>query len=172
VRDEDVDRTVFGGYYFSLINVLEFRKTNRVAICLVSTRSAQHWWIGGISRDRADNQLLSAAPYTMTLELYILPPLFGLPSLSGSCIAALSLCTLSLDPSSFKVIESTDLTLNLPALKHNQTWIRGYTSIKLFLRSKADIDGFLSPLQKADSIAWGSLIEDLGETLTVRPQPT
>src|SRR5438105_1038994 len=25
MRDEDVDRTVFGGYYFSLINVWEFR---------------------------------------------------------------------------------------------------------------------------------------------------
>src|SRR5438105_10695951 len=147
----------------------------RLAICLVSTtRSAQNW-IGGISRDRAKvvgqpNLFLPFLP--MTLELYILPPLFGLPSLSGSCIAALSLCTLSLDPSSFKVIESTDLTLNLPALKHDQTWVRGYTSIKLFLRSKADIDGPLSHLQTADSIAWGSLIEDLGETLTVRPQPT
>ena len=105
----------------------------------------------------------------MALELYILPPLFGLPSLSGSCIAALSLCSVSLDSSSFQVIESTDLSLGLPALKQNDTWIRGYTSIKLFLRREKDVDSHLSESQKADSIAWGSVVEDLGETLTVFP---
>ena len=133
--------------------------------------------IGGVSRGKPSSTsqillgpleaVLVPSLVTMTLELYILPPLFGLPSLSGSCIAALSLCTLSLDPSSFKVNESTDLSLGLPALKQNDTWTRGYTSIKLFLLRENDIDSDLSASEKADSVAWGSIIEDLGETLTV-----
>ena len=103
------------------------------------------------------------------LELYILPPLFDLPSLSGSCIAALSLCHLSLSKSDFEIIESTDLSIGLPALKGDKTWIRGYTHIKLYLSKLNDIDASLSASQQADSVAWGSLIEDLGETLTVSP---
>lgn len=106
----------------------------------------------------------------MEIELYILPPLFTLPSVSGSCIAALSLCHLSLNKSSFKVIESTDLSIGLPALKSNGKWHRGYINIKNFLVDQDDIDDFLTPKQKADAIAWGSLIEDLGETLTVCQQ--
>ena len=104
----------------------------------------------------------------MSLELYILPPLFSLPSMSGACISALSLCHLSLDKSSFTVIESTDLSIGMPALKHNNTWIRGYTSIKSYLARHHNIDSSLSPAQKADTVAWGSLIEDLGDTLTVQ----
>jgi hypothetical protein len=103
----------------------------------------------------------------MVLELYILPPLFSLPSLSGSCIAALSLCKLTLDTSSFKVIESTDLSIGMPALKNGETWIRGYTNIKSHLASLNDIDSSLSAADKADIVAWGSLVEDLGDTLTV-----
>ena|SRR5579862_4294275 len=105
----------------------------------------------------------------MTLELYILPSLFDLPSLSGSCIAALALCHLSLEPKSFKVIESTDLSLGLPALRNNGKWFRGYTHIKKYLAEVDDVDDYLTPKQKADATAWGSLIEDLGETLTVFP---
>jgi hypothetical protein len=105
----------------------------------------------------------------MAIELYILPPLFSLPSLSGSCIAALALCHLSLEPDSFKVVKSTDLTLGLPAVKSNGKWVRGYTSIKNFLAKTDDVDEFLSPNQMADIVAWGSLVEDLGETLTVSP---
>jgi hypothetical protein len=105
----------------------------------------------------------------MTLELYIFPPLFDLPSLAGSCIAALSLCHLSLSKSGFKIFESTDLSIGMPALKDNQTWIRGYTSIKHYLAKQNDVDFCLKAAQKADCVAWGSLIEDLGETLTVFP---
>jgi len=105
----------------------------------------------------------------MTVELYILPPLFSLPSLSGACIAAVALCHLSLETDSFKVIESTDLSIGLPALKNNGKWFRGYTNIKNFLAEIDDVDEYLTPTQKADIIAWGSLIEDLGETLTVVP---
>ena len=103
------------------------------------------------------------------MELYILPPLFELPSLSGSCIAALTLCQLSLDKSTFKVIESTDVSIGLPALKVEEKWIRGFTAIKVFLAGINDIDAHLTPAQKADSVAWASLLEDLGETLTVNP---
>jgi len=105
----------------------------------------------------------------MSLELHILPPLLELPSLSGSCIAALCLCTLSLDQSEFTVIESTDLSLTLPALSHGEKWFRGYPAIKRFLACHHDIDGSLSPVQKADAVAWESLIQDIGETLTVIP---
>jgi hypothetical protein len=105
------------------------------------------------------------------LELYLLPPLFDLPSVSGSCIAALSLCHLSISKSDFKIIESTNLSIGMPALKDNQTWIRGYTSIKSYLAGQNDVDSSLTSVQKADSMAWGSLIEDLGETLTVSPTP-
>ena len=101
------------------------------------------------------------------MELYILPPFFSLPSISGSCIAALTLCNLSLDKSLFLVIESWDLSLGLPALKVGETWHRGYTNIKLHLAKQNDIDDYLTPAQKADVTAWGSLIEDLGDTLAV-----
>jgi len=104
------------------------------------------------------------------MELYILPSLFSLPSVSGSCIAALRLCELSLDKSAFMVVESTDFSLGMPALKDGDTWIRGYTNIKRFLGQWHDIDSHFSPQQKADAIAWGSLLEDLGETLTVLPR--
>lgn len=105
------------------------------------------------------------------LELHILPPLFELPSLSGSCIAALALCHLSLSKSDFKIIESTDLSIGLPALKDEETWIRGYTNIKIYLAKLNDVDSSLSADQQADCVAWGSLIEDLGETLTVSLAP-
>jgi Outer mitochondrial membrane transport complex protein len=107
----------------------------------------------------------------MALELYILPPLFSLPSISGSCIAALSLCNLSLDKSAFKVIESIDLSIGLPALKDGNAWHRGYTSIKTYVLTQNDIDSSLTPIQKADIVAWGSLIEDLGDTLAVPSRP-
>lgn len=103
------------------------------------------------------------------MELYILPPLFFLPSISGSCIAALTLCNLSLDQSLFTVIESWDLSIGLPALKIGDTWYRGYTNIKSHLAKHNDIDSHLTAAQKADITAWGSLIEDLGDTLAVLP---
>jgi hypothetical protein len=103
----------------------------------------------------------------MALELHILPPLFSLPSLSGSCIAALSLCQLSLDKASFIVVESTDLSIGMPAIRDGDNWIRGYTNIKSHLSQLNDIDSSLSAVQKADTVAWGSLMEDLGDTLTV-----
>jgi Outer mitochondrial membrane transport complex protein len=103
----------------------------------------------------------------MALELYILPPLFSLPSLSGSCIAALSLCQLTLAKSAFKVIESTDISIGMPAVKDGEVWIRGYICIKNYLMIRNDIDAALSPVDRADAAAWTSLIEDLGETLAV-----
>lgn len=103
----------------------------------------------------------------MSIELHILPPLFSLPSISGSCIAALSLCNLVLDPSAFKVVESTDLSIGMPALKEGEIWHRGYTNIKSFLSTQHDIDTSLTEMQKADIVAWGSLVEDLGDTLAV-----
>jgi hypothetical protein len=108
----------------------------------------------------------------MPLELYILPPLRTLPSVSGSCIATLSLFNLYLDKSDFKVIESTDLSTGVPALKDEETWYRGYTSIKAYLSKKNSIDTSLTPAQKADVVAWGSLIEDLGDTLAVSTYPS
>ena len=103
----------------------------------------------------------------VSMELYILPSIFSLPSISGSCISALTLCNLSLDSSSFVVIESWDLSLGLPALKVGQTWYRGYTNIKTHVAKQNDIDAHLTQREKADITAWGSLIEDLGDALAV-----
>ena len=107
---------------------------------------------------------------TLPLELFILPPLFGLPSVSGSCIAALSFCGISLPQSAFKVIETTDLSLSPPALKHGNDWYHGYTAIKRFLSTQNNIDFSLTDEQKADVVAWQSLIGDVGETLAVTVQ--
>jgi hypothetical protein len=104
----------------------------------------------------------------MSLELYILPPLFSLPSISGSCIAALSLCNLSLDENAFIVVESIDLSIGLPALKDGDSWYRGYSSIRSYLAKRNDVDASLSTALKADVVAWGSLVEDVGDMLTVR----
>jgi Outer mitochondrial membrane transport complex protein len=57
----------------------------------------------------------------------------------------------------------------VPALKVNGEWHRGYARIKTFLATVRDIDSHLTPEQKSDITAWGSLIEDLGDTLTVHP---
>src|SRR5437773_635482 len=103
----------------------------------------------------------------MPIELYLLPPLFSLPSISGSCIAALSLCNLSLDTSAFKVIDSTDLSIGLPALKVDNKWYRGYVSIKKYLSLQKDLDSSLNSALKADVVAWGSAVEDVGDTLAV-----
>lgn len=104
----------------------------------------------------------------MALELHIFPPLFSLPSISGSCVAALSLCNLFLDNSAFQVVESTDLSIGLPALKDGENWYHGYTAIKSYLSKQNHVDEHLTLAQKADVVAWGSLIEDLGDTLAVR----
>jgi hypothetical protein len=102
------------------------------------------------------------------IELFILPPLFSLPSVSGSCIAALTLCTLSLPVNSVKVIQTTDLSIAPPALKHGKHhWYRGYSAIKKFISQQNDIDSSLSAEQKIDIVAWESLIQDVGETLAV-----
>jgi len=103
----------------------------------------------------------------MSLELYLLPPLFSLPSISGACIAALSLCNLCLDNDDFVIVESIDVSIGLPALKDGDTWYRGYSSIKSYLAKRNDIDASLSTALKADIVAWGSLVEDLGDMLTV-----
>ena len=103
----------------------------------------------------------------MSLELYILPPLFSLPSISGSCVAAISLCSLTLDKSAFQVVESTDLSIGMPALKDGNVWYCGYTGIKNYLARTNKVDASLTAIQKADTVAWGSLIEDLGDTLAV-----
>ena len=101
------------------------------------------------------------------IDLFILPPLFDLPSVSGSCIAALSLCTMSLPQSSLKVIETTDLSIAPPALKHGNHWYRGYTAIKHFVFRESDVDSSLTNEEKTNIVAWESLIQDVGETLAV-----
>jgi len=101
------------------------------------------------------------------IELFILPPLFDLPSVSGSCIAALSLCTLSLPRSALKIIETADPSIGPPALKQGKHWYRGYTAIKHFVFMESDVDSSLTAEQKTDIVAWESLIQDVGETLAV-----
>jgi Outer mitochondrial membrane transport complex protein len=104
------------------------------------------------------------------LELFILPPFCDLPSISGSCIAALSLCTVAVPSSTLRVIETSDLTLAPPALRRGKHWYRGFTAIKHFLDREWDIDPALSPEQKAEAVAWESLVQDIGESLAV-PTP-
>ena len=60
-----------------------------------------------------------------------------------------------------------DLSIGLPALKDGDTWYRGYSSIKSYLTKRNDIDVSLSTALKADIVAWGSLVEDVGDMLTV-----
>jgi len=101
------------------------------------------------------------------IELFILPPLFDLPSVSGSCIAALSLCTMSLQPSTLKVIETTDPSIAPPALRHGKHWYRGYTAIKHFVFRTNNVDSSLTDEENTDIVAWESLIQDVGDTLAV-----
>jgi len=104
------------------------------------------------------------------IELFLLPPLEGLPSLCGSCVAALCLCELSLEEGQFVVVHSTDLSL-IPALRVNGKFHHGYANIKSYLATVNDIDAHLTLDQKADVTAWGSLLEDLGDTLSVPSRP-
>jgi Outer mitochondrial membrane transport complex protein len=57
--------------------------------------------------------------------------------------------------------------MGMPALKDGENWHRGYTAIKSYLSKLKYVDEHLSLKQKADVVAWGSLIEDLGDTLAV-----
>src|SRR5271169_5289898 len=107
-------------------------------------------------------------------ELYILPAALDRPSLSGACIAAFSLCSIYLEPEDYKVIESTDLSIGMPALKvqnssgEGHTWDRGFLSIKsALIRNGVPIDIDLNERQKRESYAWESLVEEVGDTLIV-----
>ncbi|KTW31646.1 hypothetical protein T552_00284 [Pneumocystis carinii B80] len=107
----------------------------------------------------------------MTLELHIHFPGFDLPSIDPYCLSVL--CYLQITaPGLYSVIYSNNNTLSptgkLPALRDSGTWIGGWNNIIDYLKQKGfDADDSLTDIQKADSIAYESLIHGLGFDLTL-----
>ncbi|QSL66957.1 hypothetical protein MERGE_001344 [Pneumocystis wakefieldiae] len=106
-----------------------------------------------------------------SFELHIHFPGFDLPSIDPYCLSVL--CYLQITaPGLYSVIYSNNNTLSptgkLPALRDSGTWVGGWNNIIDYLKQKGfDADHFLTDIQKADSIAYESLINGLGFDLTL-----
>jgi len=109
-------------------------------------------------------------------ELYILPSALGRPSLSGACIAVFCLCSIYLQPEEYRVIESMDLSIGMPALKvqnasgDGYTWHRGFFCIRsVLIQNGVPIDSNLDQVGKNASFLWESLIEEVCDPVIVNP---
>ncbi|KAG4303880.1 hypothetical protein PORY_002734 [Pneumocystis oryctolagi] len=105
------------------------------------------------------------------LELHVHFPGFDLPSIDPYCLSVI--CYLQITaPGLYSVIYSNNDTLSptgkLPALRNSGTWVGCWNNIIDYLKQKGfDADNFLTDIQKADIIAYESLIHGLGFDLTL-----
>ncbi|KAF2837063.1 hypothetical protein M501DRAFT_1033250 [Patellaria atrata CBS 101060] len=100
----------------------------------------------------------------MVLELHIWGPAFGLPSIDPECTATVAYLKHCLPEEQWILIADHDPSVSpnreFPALLHNSTWIAGFHTITRYLRQQLyrDIDARLSSQQRADSIAFSTLL--------------
>ncbi|CCJ29049.1 unnamed protein product [Pneumocystis jirovecii] len=105
------------------------------------------------------------------LELHVHLPGFDLPSIDPYCLSVI--CYLQITtPGLYSLIYSNNDTLSptgkLPALRDSGTWIGSWNNIINYLKQKGfDADDFLTDIQKADIIAYESLIHGFGFDLTL-----
>ncbi|KAG5513462.1 hypothetical protein PMAC_000893 [Pneumocystis sp. 'macacae'] len=105
------------------------------------------------------------------LELHVHFPGFDLPSIDPYCLSVI--CYLQITtPGLYNVIYSNNDTLSptrkLPALRDSGIWIGSWNNIINYLKQKGfDADNFLTNNQKADIIAYESLIHGFGFDLTL-----
>lgn len=109
----------------------------------------------------------------MVLELHVWGPAFGLPSIDPQCLAAISYLPQFLAHDAWILIPSNDAQVSplgqLPALRHDQTWVAGFSNIVAYLdeisSGKWSLDRNLSETQRADLSAYSSFIESRGQPL-------
>ncbi|KAI6085810.1 outer mitochondrial membrane transport complex protein-domain-containing protein [Hypoxylon rubiginosum] len=107
----------------------------------------------------------------MALELHVWGPAFGLDSIDPECLGAITCFRRCLPREDWTLIASNDAAVSpdyrLPALNHRGTWTSGYTNIISYLTSSGhlSLDDDLTPLQRADALAYASFLETRGAGL-------
>ena len=94
----------------------------------------------------------------MNMELYVLGPAFGLPSIDAECIATVALLRLRFE-AGWTIISTHDQSRHLPYLKDGDEYIEGYRNITRHITrlSGSNISN-LDAKQRADAIALSSFI--------------
>ena len=96
------------------------------------------------------------------MQLYVLGPAFGLPSISAECIAAVALLQLRC-PKEWRIIPTHDISRRLPVLVDDGgRHIEGFQDIAKYVTAQ---DSTLSDKQQADSVAITSFLESHAQTL-------
>ncbi|XXH05450.1 hypothetical protein Hte_011877 [Hypoxylon texense] len=107
----------------------------------------------------------------MALELHVWGPAFGLDSIDPECLGAIACFRHFVPREDWSLIASNDAAVSpdyhLPALHHGGTWTSGYANIISYLTGcgKLSIDDDLTPLQKADALAYASFLATRGAGL-------
>ncbi|KAF2230356.1 hypothetical protein EV356DRAFT_424943, partial [Viridothelium virens] len=105
----------------------------------------------------------------MILELHVWGPAFGLPSIDPQCLAAIALQRLSFPEDAWVLIPDHDATIGpnnvFPALFDGTLWHSGFRSIAKYLGKHSSLDQDLDEQQKAEGVAYSSLIESSAQPL-------
>lgn len=101
------------------------------------------------------------------LQLYVLGPAFGLPSIDAECNAAVALLKshFGTDDNSWEIIPTHQHETILPYLRSGEQNIHGYTAITQHLSSTLAVQKSLSSTQLADSTALTSFLTTHAPTL-------
>ncbi|KAM0717646.1 hypothetical protein Q7P37_007498 [Cladosporium fusiforme] len=101
------------------------------------------------------------------LQLYVLGPAFGLPSIDAECNAAVALFKshFGADQDSWEIIPTHQHETTLPYLRSGTQDIHGYTAIAQHLSTTSAIQQSLSSAQLADSTALTSFLTTQAPTL-------
>ncbi|MCJ1251141.1 hypothetical protein MMC30_008372 [Trapelia coarctata] len=102
----------------------------------------------------------------MVLELHIWGPAFGLPSIDPECLAAVAYFTQAVPLGRWVLVAGQDEGASeireLPALRDGSTTVTGFPNIVEHLRiissGQWDLDAHLAPMQKADCLAFSTLL--------------
>ena len=99
------------------------------------------------------------------MELHILGPAFGLPSIDAECNAAVALLRLRLE-TEWTLVPTHDQTRHLPYLRDGDNYIEGFGNISRYLsRHLSDKAPQSKPKQQADATALSSFILSHAQTL-------
>lgn len=105
------------------------------------------------------------------MELHVWGPAFGLDSIDPECLGAIACFRHFVPREDWTLIASNDAAVSpdyhLPALNHGGTWTSGYANIVSYLTGcgRLSIDDDLTPLQKADSLAYATFLATRGAGL-------
>ena len=99
------------------------------------------------------------------MQLHVLGPAFGLPSIDAECVAAVAIFQLR-TPEGWRLILTHDLSRRLPFLVDGDECVEGFKDIASYLSNKStSTSSDLDQKQRADSTAISSFIESHAQTL-------